>query len=73
MKKKGALQEPMQISVSVNTDDQGIFETLLQNEYELLACALFSQKDQNGNYIYEPEEIYAWIDQIREMGNRQVF
>lgn len=62
-----------QLCVSVNTDDQGVFDTLLENEYELLACSLFEQKDGDGHKKFAPENIYSWIDSVREMGNRQTF
>ena len=57
-----------QIPVCVNTDDQGIFSTYLENEYALLALALEKARDENGNNKYERMMIYQWIDNIRKMG-----
>ena len=57
-----------QIPVCVNTDDQGIFSTYLENEYALLALALEKARDEDGNSKYERMMIYQWIDNIRKMG-----
>ncbi len=57
-----------QIPVCVNTDDQGIFSTYLDNEYALLALALEKAQDQNGKNKYNRTMIYQWIDNIRKMG-----
>lgn len=62
-----------QISISVNTDDQGVFSTSLENEYALIACALESVSDVMGNPLYKKSDIYEWLDNIREMGNEQSF
>ncbi|MGL5657478.1 MAG: hypothetical protein ACRDDK_00195 [Cetobacterium sp.] len=62
-----------QISVSINTDDQGVFSTYLENEYALMALALEKQKDEEGNYIYNQTMIYEWLDKIRQMGLEQSF
>lgn len=62
------------ISVSINTDDLGIFDTTLENEYALLACALeernlmLAQEDR-----IPPENIYRWLDHVRQMGCEQSF
>lgn len=63
----------MSLSVSVNTDDQGVFDTLLENEYALMALALKKAKDENGQYKYDIEDIYEWIDYVRNMGLQQIF
>ncbi|WP_046755677.1 amidohydrolase family protein [Kordia jejudonensis] len=62
-----------QLFVSINTDDQGIFGTSLENEYALLAIALEKEKDENGNPKYNQAMIYEWLDKIREMGLEQSF
>lgn len=61
------------LSVSINTDDQGVFDTLLENEYALMALALKKAKDNDSNLIYDIEDIYEWIDYVRRMGIEQVF
>lgn len=67
------LDDCAQLSVSVNTDDQGVFATSLENEYALLASALEEQRDENGKYIYNKTMVYDWIDDVRRMGNEQSF
>lgn len=76
---KGLVHDPeklaacSQIPVSVNTDDQGVFNTSLENEYALLACAIESLTDSEGKPLYNRYDIYNWLDQIRSMGNEQSF
>ena len=62
-----------QLSVSINTDDQGIFSTSLENEYALMAIALEKEKDENGNLKYNSSMIYEWLERIRLMGIGQSF
>lgn len=61
-----------QINVSINTDDQGVFDTSLENEYALMAYALENYKGENG-FVYNSSDIYKWIDSIRKMGLQQKF
>lgn len=63
----------MSLSVSINTDDQGVFDTLLENEYGLMALALKKVKDKDNVSLYDLENIYEWIDYVRRMGIEQVF
>lgn len=63
----------MSLSVSINTDDQGVFDTLLENEYALMTLALKKAKDKYGQYRYKIEDIYEWIDYVRSMGIEQIF
>lgn len=67
------LRKCPQIQVSINTDDQGVFNTSLENEYALLARALELLTDQEDEPIYNKYDIYDWLDQIRKMGNEQSF
>lgn len=69
----GQIRECPQLSVSINTDDQGVFSTSLENEYALMACALESIMDEEGNPVYNRTDIYDWLDKIRVMGNEQSF
>lgn len=62
------LNECPQIPVCINTDDQGIFSTYLENEYALIALALEKAKDENGKNIYNRMFIYQWIENIRRLG-----
>lgn len=76
---KGLVNDPKlldacaQIPVSINTDDMGVFNTSLQNEYALLASSLESAVDENGKRVYDRTSIYQWLDTIRQMGNDQSF
>lgn len=63
----------LQLNVSINTDDKGVFSTCLSNEYAYLLFYLQQKKDTNDNLIYNSHEIYNWIDSIRRMGNEQSF
>ncbi|WP_394861514.1 hypothetical protein [Paraclostridium bifermentans] len=67
------INECPQLFVSINTDDQGIFGTYLENEYALMALALEKVKDSDGNQVYNTEMIYDWLNRIREMGIQQSF
>jgi hypothetical protein len=62
-----------QLFVSINTDDQGVFNTYLEKEYALMALALEKEEDQQGNKIYNSAMIYDWLDRIRQMGLEQSF
>ena len=61
------------MSVSINTDDQGVFDTLLENEYALMTLALKKAKDGDHEPLYDIEDIYEWIDYVRRMGIEQIF
>ena len=39
----------------------------------MIAAALRKAKTEDGQYIYDVEDIYAWIDYVRRMGITQVF
>ena len=67
------LAECEQLNVSINTDDQGVFNTSLENEYAYMALALEKAKDKDGKYLYKKSVIYQWLDDIRKMGIRQTF
>jgi len=62
-----------QAFVSINTDDQGVFDTDLENEYALMASALENAKDENGYPLYNIADIINWLDDIRKMGLEQSF
>lgn len=67
------LRECPQLSVSINTDDAGIFSTSLENEYAYMALALEKARDEHGNLLYKRRNIYEWLNHIRIMGLRQAF
>lgn len=65
--------ERQQLRVSVNTDDQGIFDTSLENEYALLYSALQEIKDTDGKQLIDNDRIRGYLNHLREMGNDMVF
>lgn len=67
------VRECPQFSVSINTDDMGVFSTSLENEYAVLACALEQVVDKKGKPVYNRNMIYEWLDEIRRMGIKQAF
>jgi len=62
-----------QAFVSINTDDQGVFDTDLENEYALMSSALENAKDNNGKPLYKATDILRWLSDIRIMGMEQSF
>lgn len=67
------INETTQLFVSINTDDQGVFDTLLENEYALMAIALEKTKNEDGSCKYNQADIYNWLDGVRQMGIEQSF
>lgn len=62
-----------EINVSINTDDQGVFNTYLENEYALMALSLEKSRDRDDKFIYDKQKIYRWIEEVRKMGLLQSF
>jgi len=62
-----------QISVSINTDDKGIFATSLEKEYTLMALALEKQKTAEGTPRYRQDCILNWLEGIRQEAEVQRF
>lgn len=62
-----------QIRVSVNTDDLGVFDTSIENEYALLFGALCNRRDAEGKLLLCHDEILAYLDHLRIMGNDMTF
>lgn len=60
------------ISVSINTDDRGVFGTSLEREFSLVAAALEKQY-KKGESDVPPRVIYDWLDKIRKMAFEQRF
>lgn len=69
----GTFSTTPQLSVSINTDDQGIFDTTLENEYAIMACCLKQMRGPDGQSRYTTDSIYQYLDNIREMGLEQSF
>lgn len=67
------VQNCPQLMVSINTDDQGVFNTYLENEYALMALAMEKAKDEKGNAKYKVAMIYDWLERVRRMGEEMSF
>ena len=63
--------ETANILTSINTDDIGVFDTSLENEYALLLCALKKARHLQG--IYNDDMIYDYLDNLRECGLNMSF
>lgn len=59
------------ISVSINTDDKGIFATSLEREYSLMALAM--EKHYSEGHYNSPRAIVEWLDKIRAISLEQRF
>ena len=57
--------------VSVNTDDLGVFDTSLKNEYALLFNSIARSRHEEGNY--EDDDIYAYLEYLRQNGIDMAF
>lgn len=76
--KKGLYEEdtdPHSISISINTDDKGIFSTSIEEEYALIALALEKEKEEGDIEIHKHSswDVYEWLDNIRQIGWTQRF
>lgn len=58
---------------SINTDDQGVFDTSLEEEYALLRSTLSLMRNGEGEPMYSFDEIYAYIEKLRRNGMTQTF
>lgn len=63
------LDQCPQLSISINTDDLGVFSTSISNEYALIAIALEKIKNIDGTKKYNTHMIYNWLENIRKMGS----
>lgn len=57
--------------VSINTDDLGVFDTSLKNEYALMFASISRTRHLQQNY--EDDDIYEYIDYLRQNGLNMVF
>lgn len=57
--------------VSINTDDIGVFDTSLSNEYALLFSALARQRHEENNW--DDNVIYEYLDALRQNGLDMAF
>lgn len=59
------------MSVSINTDDAGVFVTSIEREYAVMAKALEDRYVKTGGL--SPKQIYDWLDDVRRFGQQQRF
>ena len=59
------------LHVSVNPDNPGVIVSNATAELAMLMVALQKTRDPHGKPIYNDEEIYAWLERIRQMGEEQ--
>lgn len=60
------------LSVSINTDDKGVFSTSIEREYALIAYAIMRHFKMNGCEIGNTV-VYDWLDRIRQNSLSQRF
>lgn len=58
-------QKP-KLTVSINTDDLGVFDTSLGNEYALMFHAICRERQEAGNY--DNAAVYEYLDYLRQSG-----
>jgi len=61
----------MNIQVSINTDDLGVFDTSLENEYALILHAVCRDRHENGNY--NDDAVYEYLEYLRINGINMAF
>ena len=61
------------LKVTLNTDDLGVFQTSLANEYSYMALALSKERDENDNNVFMPYHINEWLKAIAENGIKAKF
>ncbi len=61
------------LSVSINTDDKGVFATSLTNEYSLIAMALTKQRTYDGKRKWDDESIVDYLHKIIAYSKEQRF
>ncbi|MCM1088907.1 MAG: hypothetical protein NC419_12170 [Muribaculaceae bacterium] len=59
------------IQVSINTDDIGVFDTSLENEYAMMLHAICRSRHEMGNY--KDEAVYEYLDYLRLSGIHMSF
>lgn len=68
----GSYEPSAQLSVSINTDDSGIFDTSLENEYAVIAASL-ERAEKDGRKKYAGNSVYSYLENVRKMGLDQSF
>lgn len=62
----------IQLQVSINTDDQGIFDCSIENEYALLLGCMTGRRGESGCEVSEDEAL-EYLEHIRCMGISSTF
>ena len=60
------------LTVSINTDDRGVFSTSIEREYALMAYAVIRYFRQNDKGVTD-NDVYNWLDRIRRYSLLQRF
>lgn len=61
------------LPVTINTDDLGVFQTSLANEYSYLALAQYKSKHPDGTPRYSHYEISEWLKRISAFAEKYRF
>ena len=62
-----------QIDVTINTDDQAIFNTCIENEYAYIALSMEKIRDDRGEPVYKRSMIYEWLNNVRRNSQKVCF
>lgn len=66
-------RKSVQMHVSINSDDPGVFDTTLTFEYALLSQSLHEMTDENGERLHSDREIENYLRNVVRMGREQSF
>ena len=66
----GNTEEP-NLWISLNTDDIGVFDTSLSNEYAVLCAAIIRYRHEEGNW--NDEAVYEYLEGLRQNGLEMAF
>ncbi|MDE5698543.1 MAG: hypothetical protein K2I96_14225 [Lachnospiraceae bacterium] len=61
----------MNLQVSLNTDDLGVFDTSLENEYALMLNVVRDKRHEEGNY--NDDAVYEYLEYLRMNGINMAF
>jgi len=61
----------LKLQASINTDDLGVFDTSLENEYAVMLHAICSSRHESGNY--NDIAVYEYLEHLRLNGIRMAF
>ena len=69
----GDPEQRVQMQVSINTDDQGVFDTSLENEFALMYAAMGQFVDEKGQRQISSDEAMRYLEHVRMMGGSMTF